>query len=140
MRKLLLVLVIVLSLSFPMVCAVSVEDARSNLADAFIALSKAESAGGDVRDEMRILNTAATLIDEGGAVNLAAADQIIKGVSGQTSMIEVAGAQRITNRYIAVGVSLVVLAGAAIIVWFWGSRIFWVAWLRVKRGWRVERV
>ena len=140
MRKLLLVFVIVLSLSFPMICAVSVEDARSNLAEAFKALSSAESAGGDIRDEMRILNNAATLIDKGGAANLAAADQMIEGVVGQASTIEVAGSQRITNRYIVVGVTLIVLAGAAVIVWFWGSRIFWVGWLRVKKGWRVERV
>jgi hypothetical protein len=140
LRKLLLVFVVVLSLSFPMICAVSVEDSRSSLAGAFKALSRAESAGGDVRDEIRILNNAATLIDKGGAANLAAADQMIEGVVGQASTIEVAGSQRITNRYIVVGITLVVLVGAAVTVWFWGSRIFWVAWLRVKKGWRVERV
>lgn len=139
MRKLLL-LAVLLVLSAPVVNAVSVDDARSGLADAFAALSKAEGAGGDVRELMLKLNSAAALIDKGGEANLGAADQIIRNVAGQASGVEVAGAQRILYRYIAVSVSLVVLAAAGLLVWFRGSRLFWVTWIRVKRGWRVERV
>jgi hypothetical protein len=139
LRKLLL-LAVLLVLSAPVVNAVSVDDARSGLADAFAALSKAESAGGDVRELVLKLNSAATLIDKSGEANLGAADQIIRNVADQASGVEVAGAQRILYRYIAVSVSLVVLAAAGLLVWFRGSRLFWITWIRVKRGWRVERV
>jgi hypothetical protein len=140
LRKLFLVLMVALALSAPMVAAISVEDARSGLGAAFTALSRAESAGGNVGELVLKLSSAAALIDKGGEVNLETADQIIKNVTSQASDIEVAGAQRIQYRFIAVGVALTVLTAAGLLIWFKGSRMFWVAWLRLKKGWRVERV
>ena len=139
LRKGVLVIVVLLVLFSPMVYAVSVEDARSGLADAFTALSKAEDAGGDVKELMLQLNSAAALIDKGGEPNLEAANQIIRNVSSQAEGVMVAGAQRIHFRYIYVGVTLVVLAAAGILIWFKGSWLFWVTWIRFKRGWKVQR-
>jgi hypothetical protein len=137
--KMLLVFVFVLALSVSQVGAVSVDDARSRLADAYAALSRAESAGGNVDDLVLMLNSAAGLIDRGRDADLVVAESIIGEVAGLASGVGAAGAQRIQTRYIVTGVVLVVLAAAGVLVWFRGSRWFWLGWLRARRGWRVER-
>jgi len=124
----------------PCVGAVSVDDARSRLAGAYVAVAAAEAAGGDVSVLAWRLNEAASLIDAGGDAGLGDAIRIIDEVSSAAPLVEAAGVERITNRYIVTGAALVVLAAAAVAVWFRGSRWYWGLSLRVKRGWRVERV
>jgi hypothetical protein len=120
--------------------AVTVDDARLRLSEAYVAVEAAEAAGGNVTVLAWRLNEAASLIDAGGDAGLVDAIRIIGEVEAAAPMVEAAGVERITGRYIVTGVALVVLAAAAVAVWFRGSRWYWGLWLRVKRGWRVERV
>jgi hypothetical protein len=80
------------------------------------------------------------MIDAGGEMKLGDAMVIIDEVITTAPSVQTAGEERITNRYIVTGVVLVVLAVAGVLVWFRGSRWYWSAWLRARRGWRVERV
>jgi len=124
----------------PSVGAVTVEEARTNLARAYVVVSGAEAAGGNVTALAWRLNEAAALINAGGGDNLAKADGVINEVLAAAPQVQSAGAERITNRYIATGVVLVVLVVVGVAVWLRGSRWYWGAWVRAKRGWRVERV
>ena len=102
-----------------------------------MAVEAAESAGGNVTALVWRLNEAAVLIDAG---KIDDASQIIGEVVAAAPTVQAAGAERITNRYIVTGVALVLLAAAAVLVWFRGSRWYWRAWLRYRGGWRVEKV
>ncbi len=131
---------LLLGLVVPSAGAVTVDEARADLARAYVAVSSAEAAGGDVTVLTLRLNEAASLIDAGGSQKLDDAVRIINEVSAAAPLAQSAGAERITNRYIVTGLALVVLAVAGVAVWFRGSRWYWAGWLRAKRGWRVERV
>ena len=136
----LFVALLFLAVAAPCVGAVSVDDARSRLAGAYVAVAAAEAAGGDVLALALRLNEAASLIDAGGAEKLGDAIRIIDEVVATAPLVQSSGAERITNRYIVTGMALVVLAAASVAVWFRGSKWYWGLWLRAKRGWRVERV
>jgi len=127
-------------LMVPAVNAVTVDEAHSRLAQAYEAVAAAEAAGGNVTVLAWRLNEAASLIDAGGDVKLDDAVVIIDEVMATAPSVQAAGEERITTRYIVTGVVLVLLAAAGVLVWFRGSRWYWSAWLRARRGWRVERV
>jgi len=124
----------------PAVNAVTVDEAHSRLAQAYEAVAAAEAAGGNVTVLAWRLNEAASLIDAGGDVKLDDAVVIIDEVMATAPSVQAAGEERITTRYIVTGVVLVLLGAAGVLVWFRGSRWYWSAWLRARRGWRVERV
>jgi len=127
-------------LMVPAVNAVTVDEAHSRLAQAYEAVAAAEAAGGNVTVLAWRLNEAASLIDAGGDVKLDDAVVIIDEVMATAPSVQAAGEERITTRYIVTGVVLVLLGAAGVLVWFRGSRWYWSAWLRARRGWRVERV
>ena len=124
----------------PTVGAATVDDARADLAGAYVVVSRAETAGGNVTGLVLRLNEAARLIDSGGVDNVSKAGGIIGEVVSAAPLVQSSGVERITNRYIVTGVVLVVLVAAGVAVWFRGSRWVWGAWLRARGGWRVERV
>ncbi len=116
--------------------AVTVDQARSDLASAYVAVESAEAAGGNVTALVWRLNIAAALIDTG---KVDEASQIIGEVMASAPQVQMVGAERITNRYIVTGVALVLLVAAGVLVWLRGSRWYWGAWLRAHRGWRIEK-
>ena len=137
--RLLAVAALVALLAVPHASAITQDDLRAELSDAFVAVSRAEGAGGDVSGLAERLGAAAALIDSGKPADLSQAESLIGEVARDAPLVESAGVQRINTRYIVTGASLVILGGAGVLVWFRGSDWFWRLWLRGKAGWRVER-
>jgi hypothetical protein len=139
MKAFLLIFLILLSISNLRVEGILIDDSKSKLTDAFITVSKAETAGAKVDELVSRLNLAASLIDEGGDSNLKNAESIIAEVTDVALDLEVSSIQNTQNQYYITGFVLIILVAAGLLVWFYGSHWFWVIWLRTKRGWRVER-
>ena len=113
-------------------------DLRPSLGVAYTAVSRAEASGGDVGGLVSKLDEAARLIDSGSDNDLNRAQGLIVEVSLAASEVGSQGAQSKSMQYIETGVALAVLSVLAVMVWKFGSRVFWVAWLRGKRGWRIK--
>ena len=120
------------------VFAESSDELRLELGAAFIKVAEAEGAGGDVSDLVQVLNSAASLIDKGDDASLKVAEDMIQYVSVSALEKKEEGVQATQYQYIVLAVTLVALIASAAIVWFYGSRVFWALWIRIKRGWRVE--
>jgi hypothetical protein len=113
-------------------------DLRSALSAAYSTVEKAEASGGDVGPLVSTLDQAAQLIDSGSSGDLIKAQGLIADVSSAAPSFASQGTQSTTMLYLETGVSLAILGALAVLVWRFGSRVFWAAWLRGKRGWRVE--
>ena len=121
------------------VSAVTQDETKADLARAFVGVQRAESSFAYVGDLVDKLNTAARLLDAGGDDNVAQASVLISDVLASTSSRESAGSQAQTMRLAIMGVLLAVLAVSAMLIWFYGSRVYYGLWLRTRGGWRVER-
>jgi hypothetical protein len=119
--------------------AVTQDEARTDLARAFVGVHRAERSFAYVGDLVDKLNTAAHLLDAGGDNNVAQASVLISDVLASTPSRESVGSQTQTMRLAIRGVLLAVLAVSALLVWFYGSRVYYGLWLRMRGGWRVER-
>jgi len=73
----LILAVLLVSLAVPMVGAITTDHARAHLANTYVALKRAETAGGNVTALSWRLNEAADLIDAGGSDNLAKARALL---------------------------------------------------------------
>jgi hypothetical protein len=138
MRFSAVLLLLLVASSVIVVRAQTQSDLRSALSAAYSEVSRAEAYGGDVGPLVSKLDEAAQLIDSGSASDLVKAQGLIADVSSAASGVGSQGAQSTTTLYFETGVSLVVLAALAVLVWRFGPRVFWGVWLRGKRGWRVE--
>ena len=134
-----LLIVAFLALSVMPVGAITRDEARAELAKAFVGVQRAERAYGYVAGLVEKLNTATRLLDVGGDDNVAQAAALISNVLALTPSVESLGNQAELTRLVLTGVSLVILGAAALLVWRYGSRVYWGLWLRVRGGWRVER-
>jgi len=135
-----LVLLITILASHPKCNALTEDGVNNDLAKAYEAVALAESAGGDVHNLITTLNEAARMIPGASQTQLENAKSLIDSVQTHAPQVQTQGAQRITNRLIFTGASITVIAFLAAILWIRGSKWFWEAWLRVHRGWRIERV
>lgn len=138
MQRRALAFLVVVGVLLPAASA-SQADLRSALASSFTAVSAAERAGGDVKALVEKLDQAARLVDSGKPGDLADAERLLSEVNAAVPQIKLSGEQRITTRYVATGLALLILGGAALWVWFRGADAWWRLWLRTKTGWRVER-
>jgi len=120
------------------VYAKSSDELRLELGAAFTKVAEAEWAGGDVSDLVQVLNLAASLIDKGDDASLKLAGDMIQYVSVFALEKKEEGVQATNYQHIVLGATLGALVASAAIVWFYGSRVFWALWIRIKRGWRVE--
>ena len=120
------------------VYAKSSDELRLELGAAFTKVAEAEWAGGDVSDLVQVLNLAASLIDKGDDASLKLAGDMIQYVSVFALEKKEEGVQATNYQHIVLGATLGALVASAAIVWFYGSRVFWALWIRIKRDWRVE--
>ena len=110
---------------------------RASLSQAFSLVAKAERSGGDVSGLVARLNEAAGLVNSGDSAGLAKASGIIGEVRASVAGVEAAGVSAVTYQYIVVGLTLVVLAALGLLVILYGSRLYWMLWLRARGGLRV---
>ncbi len=135
---------VVVSLVFPVLCSAanaqetSVDEVRNKLIDAFEAVAEAEEAGGDVSHLVEELDHAVKLLEAGGGEELLEAESKIQDVLEAVSDVKQEGIVSTQHRQIMAGTILVVLAVVAAVVWRFGPRVFWLLWLRSKRGWRAH--
>ncbi len=113
---------------------------RERMFDAFQAVVVAENAGGDVSELVQDLNAMITLTETDGAVDPAVFESYVVELISQASQVQRSGVSE-TRQSLIISVSVVlVLLASAGLVWFYGSRVFWSVWLRIKRGWVVKRL
>jgi hypothetical protein len=135
----LIIFFIIMATIITPVGAVSPDEVRSQLIKAFEEVRIAEREGGNVTMISPKLTAAALLIDEGGEDNLSKASALILEVRNAVPTIAAAGSQYIYTRSIITIISVVTLVIIGIMIWAFGSRVYWNIWLRIHNNWRVER-
>jgi hypothetical protein len=135
---------VVVSLVFPVLCSTagaqetSVDEVKNKLIDAFEAVAEAEKAGGDVSHLVEELNHAVKLLEASGGEELLEAESKIQDVLEAASVVKEEGIAFTQHRQILAGIVFIFLAVAAVAVWRFAPRVFWLLWLRSKRGWRAH--
>ena len=86
------------------------------------------------------LDHAASLINIGNPDSLVKAKVIINDVNSSVIGVWIEGIQATTLKNIVVGYTITILVVFGLIIYFYGSRIFWVFWLRTKRDWKAEAI
>jgi hypothetical protein len=119
-------------------CQTVEKELREKLLDAFDAVSRAESAGGDVSGLVEELREALELLGTGDEKDLEMAEKVLERVLAQAPAATELGAASLRMEYVWVGVVLGLVAVSAVGVWRLGPRIVWSLWLRSKRNWRVR--
>jgi hypothetical protein len=104
--------------------------------EAFRAVARAEAAGGDVGLLVDAVNAALGYLEAG---DVAGAELLLRRVIVDAGEVEAAGVRQGNVDAAVAGVKAVFLLGLAGGVWVYGERVFWGLWLRLKRGWVVER-
>ena len=106
--------------------------------EVFEAIRAAEEAGADVRGLVDDFNIALDLIETGSPVNVSAANVIFGEIVAESETLA-AQATRQGNVDASVAiVKVVLLLGAAVVVWMRGDRWFWRLWRLIKEGYVVE--
>jgi hypothetical protein len=121
------------------IAALTEEDVRAELATAYEAVARAEAAGGFVAGMVSQLDDVARKLPGASPDSLVVYKSMVDAVLSEAPGVEAQGRQRITNRFIVVGVALAIIVALGVTVWTCGSLWFWEAWLRSHDGWRVER-
>jgi hypothetical protein len=111
-------------------------EAEDLLQEAFNALVEAEEAGGEVDLLVDSLNHALDLLEEG---RVEEAEGIIRDVIDEAPEVRASGVREWRFDVAVAGATVAGLVIASILVWVYGSRLFWRLWLRVKEGWVVVR-
>jgi hypothetical protein len=119
-------------------CQAGEKELREKLVDAFDAVSRAESAGGDVSELVEELREALELLGTGDEMDLEMAESVLEGVLARAPAVAELGVASIHAQYVWLGVVLGLVAVSAVGVWRLGPRIVWSLWLRSKRSWRVR--
>jgi hypothetical protein len=125
--------------SAPRVLAADRVSLRHEAASAFALVAEAENSGGNATFLTLKLDEAVRIIDSGSDAQLPIAEALISEVKTEAPAVGSAGSQAVQTQIIVTGVVLVVLGTSAVLVWLYGSRVFWGLWLRSRGGWRVER-
>ena len=138
--KLIIFSTLILLLSYPISIAAcdvppSDEDVRNMLTEAFEAVLEAENAGGETLNLVDELNQALRLLDEGKTEE---AMSIVDAVLAVVPDIKQAGLISTRNQQITVTGTLIFSAVSTAVVWRYGKKVFWLLWLRSKRGWKVN--
>lgn len=133
-----LLIVLVFIITSPSAHAAPVDDVQASLNQAFILVTKAESSGGDVSGLVASLNQAITLVNAGDADSLAKANSIINEVKANVGRVYATGASKIANQYTVISVTLALLAISGLLIYIYGSRLYWSLWLKAWKNWRAE--
>jgi hypothetical protein len=141
MKKILLssiIVIIIFSNTIQISRAATSDELLSQLGLVYTELNRAEIAGGNITPIVDELNQCVTLIKLGGEANLQKANNIITQIHNQLPQIEAEGAQESIYLYQKTGITLVLLTFTGLIIWVYGSKIYWALWYIAKRNWIVE--
>ncbi len=125
---------------------VTVDDARKKIFEAYVAVVDAEASRGNVTDLVNRLNEAIELIrlaentsdSEEASVLIEQAINIADGVLSEVGEVKEEGlALRRFHLFLSVfSISLLIVSG--VLVYFYGPKVFWSLWVRIKGNWRVK--
>ena len=125
---------------------VTVDDARKKIFEAYAAVVDAEASRGNVTDLVNRLNEAIELIrlaentsdSEEASVLIEQAISIADGVLSEVGEVKEEGlALRRFHLFLSVfSISLLIVSG--VLVYFYGPKVFWSLWVRIKGNWRVK--
>nr|MDO8043346.1 DUF1616 domain-containing protein [Candidatus Baldrarchaeota archaeon] len=125
---------------------VTVDDARRKVYDAYAAVVDAEASGGNVTDLVNRLNEAIELIrlaentsdSEEASVFVEQAVSIADDVLSEIGEVKEEGlALRRFHLFLSVfSISLLVVSG--VLIYFYGPKVFWGLWVRIKGNWKVK--
>jgi len=117
-------------------------EARTKLATAFEGVAEADAKGGNVTTLVVELNDALALLERGEANGDEGLirDAISKAeeVTAEAPIIAKQGEEAAQARLVEALLVLGLVAISVMVIWRYGSRIFWKLWTRSKRDWRVE--
>ena len=125
-----------------------VDEARERVYEAYAAVVDAEASGGNVTGLVERLNEAIDLVEraekvseddpEQAAVLAERAIDIADEVLGEVGVVKEEGLA-LRRFHLFLGVSSGVLfVFSCFLIYFYGPRVFWGLWVRVKGGWRVR--
>jgi len=111
-----------------------VSEANTKIASAFEGVAEADAKGGNVTSLVIELNDALTLLEKGEADGdeglihdaISKAEEVI----AEAPIIAEQGEEVAQARLVETLLVLSLLAISAVIVWRYGSRIFWELWMR----------
>ncbi|MHA1582085.1 MAG: DUF1616 domain-containing protein, partial [Candidatus Baldrarchaeia archaeon] len=125
---------------------VTVNDARRKVYDAYAAVVDAEASGSNVTDLVNRLNEAIELIGlaentsdpEQASVFVEQAVSIADEVLSEVGEVKEEGlALRRLHLFLSVfSISLLIISG--VLIYFYGSKVFWGLWVRIKGNWKIK--
>ena len=119
-----------------------ISEAKTKITNAFESVADADTKGGNVTVLVAELNDAIVLLERGevngdeGLIH----DAILKAeeVTAEAPAIAKQGEKVAQARLVETLLVLGLIAISAVIVWRYGSEIFWDLWVRSRREWRVK--
>jgi len=132
-----------------MVSAQSSSGVRAQIGQAYSSVLNAEQNGGNVSSLVAKLNAAISLVQQADSINgtnpskahtlYAQASSLASQVVQASPSVAAAGRAFVGGTQLALVVETVGLAGLALVIYRFGSRLFWTLWLRAHKTWRVKK-
>ncbi|MEM3546177.1 MAG: DUF1616 domain-containing protein [Candidatus Bathyarchaeia archaeon] len=135
-------LLLLTALATPMGLCATPDDARMHVAEAYEAVLEAYEAGGNVTLLIGRLNEALKFIAEaessGDLSPLDEANRLIKSVIEDAPKVRDEGLKSRNSMYILYGSTLTVAVALAVLTYFYGPRLFWRVWVKLRADYRVS--
>ncbi|MEM3739754.1 MAG: DUF1616 domain-containing protein [Candidatus Korarchaeum sp.] len=106
----------------------------SKLAEAYMAIRRAEAAGGDVSEMTRLLNEAIEANIQG---NLGHAEQLLGEVLSLEGRVTKAGSESSRLKFYTNITGLILISSICVCLYLYLRDNIWLLWARVHSGWRV---
>ena len=125
-------------------CMGEIEDVTRSIRDTYSKLVKAEERGADVRDAAMKLEKALELVKEAEEhpekrdALLSEARKLVEEVESSIPILIENGERRIFWRNLTIAFAVVMIALSALLTYYYGPRIFWTLWLRIRSHWIME--
>lgn len=123
---------------------------RAQIEQAFLAIQAAEANGGNVTSLVSTLNQAINLTEtadrlnatdpQGAASRYSQAYSLAVKVLQEAPAVAAQGRAAVSTSTIELYGETVLLGALAAVGYFFTPRVFWRAWLRAHKGWRVRKV
>jgi uncharacterized membrane protein len=110
------------------------QDAESRIAEAYLAIRRAEDAGGDVSEMIDLLNAALEYAYNG---DLSGMDSLLDRVSALEPEVTRAGVEASRFRLYTTIVALAVFSSISLALYLYLRSNIWLLWARRHREWRV---
>lgn len=110
----------------------------SEIREAFLQLSEAESKGANVTLAAMDLNRALALAGSGDGSSLAEAAAIVDAVKSSIPSLAAEGEAARSWGTASIALTLVALGAAGALVYLYTPRLIWRIWVRAKKGWKVS--